>query len=297
MKRIKHHLLAVSIIISLFTLSAFAQTDKATENSKKKSDKLTADEVVAKHLASIGSAGALAAVKSIIAVGNSKRTTRPQTSFEATGAAQLASEDNRFLIAMVFNLNYYPYEKAGYDGEDLAIKLLPEGRRSPLGDFFKSHNVIFKEGLIGSVLSSAWALRNVELRKPRLSYSGTQKINDRQVHKLKYMPRKGSGLSINLFFDAETFRHVRTEYDFSLPPQIGTDSTQAGRIKDTRFELVEEFSNFKTVGNLTLPHSYKISYVINDQAGTRWLEWNLNLSQFVFNQPIGAEVFNTLSSN
>lgn len=296
MKPMKHCILALTAVIFLFSAAAFTKAEKKLGESEKRTDKMTAEELVAKHLASIGSPAALEAVKSLIVVGSSKRTTQHQTSFEAAGAAQLASEGDKFLIAMVFDLNYYPYEKVGYNGQDLSIKLLPGGRRSDLGEFFKSHNVIFKEGLFGGTLSTAWALLNVESRKPRLSYSGIQKIDDVQMHKLKYIPRKGSGLAITLFFDTENFRHLRTEYEFTLPPPIGSDSTQAGRIQESRFELVEEFSDFKKEGNLTLPHTYKINYIVNNQGGTGWLKWDLNLSQFVFNQPIGAEVFEELSS-
>lgn len=296
MKRMKYRILIVVVFITLFSISSFSQTDNEAETSRKRSDKITVEQLVSKHLSSIGTPDALAAIKSLIAVGTSSSTAHPKTIIESTGVAQLASEGDKSLIAMVFNSTFYPYEKVGYNGQDLYIKFLPEGKRSALGDFLKSHSVAFKEGLFGGTLSSAWALRNLDSRNPKLSYSGIQKINDVQMYKVKYIPHKGSNLTINLFFDVDTFRHLRTEYEFSLPPQIGTDSTQAGRLQGSRFELTEEFSDFKKEGNLTLPHTYKISYITNTQSGTTWLEWNLNLSRFVFNQPINDEAFSELES-
>lgn len=264
-------------------------------------DKMKPEEVVAKHLASIGTPDALASVKSRIMVGNSKAFTHSNkinTPVARTGPAQIASEGNKVLLAMIFNSTSYPFEKAGYDGQKLTIGLLESGKRSALGNFLMSYDTIVKQGLIGGALSSAWPLLNLDSKNAKLSYSGTKKINDRQVHELKYMPRNAGGnLQISLFFDAETFRHVRTEYQHVIPARMGITPEESISQLENRYKLVEEFSDFKLEDNLMLPHTYKLRLSIEEQNNTQVFEWEINLSQFVFNQTLDVAAFNVAKSN
>jgi hypothetical protein len=263
-------------------------------------DKMKPEEVVAKHLASIGPADALAAIKSRIMLGNAKVMSRSSAVREIVGVAQFASEGDKVLLAMVFNTSGYSFEKAGYDGQKMTVALMETtGQRSALGDFLLSQDTIFKQGLIGGALSSAWPLLDLTSKQPKLSYAGTKKIDDRQVHELKYSPRKGGGnLQISLFFDAETFRHVRTEYQFSVSarmssrPAASVGSTAGTTQLLDRYKLVEDFSDFRTEGKLTLPHTYKLRLAIDAQDSAKLIEWVMNFSQFAFDQPIEAAAFN-----
>jgi hypothetical protein len=260
-------------------------------------EKLKAEDVVAKHLAAIGPADALAAVKSIIAIGNCKSFSRMSSIRELGGVSQLASEGDKVLLAMLFDSTIYPFEKVGYNGQTQTVSILPDGKRSFLVNFLASHDAPFKQGLIGGVLSTAWPLLNVGPDMPKLSYSGLDKINDRKVHKLKYDLRKSSGLQISLFFDAETFQHVRTEYQFSISARMGVREELSVSQRESRYKLVEDFSAFKPEGKLTLPHMYKISYAIEEQNTTQELYWTVNFSRFVFNEPIDIKAFSVSSSN
>jgi hypothetical protein len=266
-------------------------------------DKMKPEEVVAKHLAAIGPADALAAAKSRVLIGNSvARFKLTNTPVELNGPAELASEGEKVLLAMAFNSNNYPFEKAGYDGQKLTVALLTNGRRSPLSDFLISQDAIFKQGLIGGVLSSAWPLLNLNSKNAKLSYAGTDKIDGRLVHELKYSPRGAGNLKISLFFDAETFQHLRTEYKYEVEAGMtakatsSVQSTAADQTSMSRYKLVEDFSDFKTEGKLMLPHTYKIHLTTDTQSRTQFLEWAITFSQFVFDQPIDAGSFNVAQS-
>jgi hypothetical protein len=271
-------------------------------------DKMKPEEVVAKHLAAIGSPEALAASKSRVVLGNAKAISRSNAVRDIAGVAQLASEGEKVVFAMIFNSTSYPYEKAGYDGQKMTVALWEtSGQRSALAEFLMSQETIFKQGLIGGVLSSAWPLLNIEAKSPKLSYAGMKKVNERQTHELKYSPRKGGGnIQISLFFDAETFQHVRTEYQYQVsarmgarpgglstkPPELGpAPTTDTGSLTMNRYKLVEEFSDFKKEGDLTLPHAYKLRLTVDAQSPLL-LEWVVNFTQFSFNQPIDASAFN-----
>ena len=260
-------------------------------------EKIKAEEVLAKHLASIGSADALGSIKSIIAVGKCKALSHTNAFREQSGISQLASEGDKVVLAMLFNSTLYTSEKAGYNGQKHTVAILPDGKRSFLGTFLVSHDTPFKQGLIGGVLSTAWPLLNVGKEMPKLTYSGMDKIDNRQVHKLRFDPRKSGGMQITLFFDAETFRHVRTDYQYVLAARMGETMVESIRQLESRYQLVEEFSDFKTEGKLTLPHTYKIRYTIDEQKNTQMLEWMMNFSQFVFDEEIDDKAFSVVSSN
>lgn len=259
-------------------------------------EKLKAEDVLARHLAAIGPADALAAVKSLIGIGKVRAVTRTNAVKELTGVTQIASEGDKVLLAMLFNSTTYPFEKVSYNGQNLTAAIWPDGKRSSLDTFLIDHDAPFKQGLIGGVLSTAWPLLNTGADMPKLSYSGTDKVNNRQAHKLKYDPRKSSGLQISLFFDAETFQHVRTEYQYTKSARMGATPEQSISQLESRYKVVEEFSDFKTEGKLTLPHTYKIRYTIEEQNNTQMLEWTMVFSQFAFNEQIDAAAFNLSAS-
>lgn len=72
---------------------------------------MTSEGLVSKHLASIGSADALAAARSRIMVGNGKLTSKLGYAGQLIGPAQFASDGDKVLFAIIFNSNNYPYDK------------------------------------------------------------------------------------------------------------------------------------------------------------------------------------------
>lgn len=255
-------------------------------------DKLTPQEVVTKHLAAIGSTEDIAASHTRVAVGSTQARLRvTNTLVELSGPAQVASDGDKFLLAMIFPANNYPYEKFSFDGQNAVIGVLTQGGRTPLGTFLGSQSALLKHGLIGGVLSSAWPLYNLDKRDAKLSYAGMDKINGKPVHKLKYTPRNAGDLNINLYFDANTFQHVRSQYDYSVSAPQGAVAETSVSQRDSKYKLVENFSDFQATGKLMLPHAYTISLTIELPTKTQTLEWTINLQQFSFSETIDPSVF------
>lgn len=255
-------------------------------------EKLTVEEVVARHLKSIGTAEDLAAAKTRIVAGTSLYTARSPGSGQNSGLSILFSEGNKSVIAMTFANPSYPHEKFGFDGENLVISYVKPGLRSTLGDFIFRRTSIFKDGLVGGTLSTAWPLLNWSNDKGRLEYGGTKKIDGRETHVLKYLPRKGSDLKISLYFDSQTFQHVRTDYAQTVSAQMGAtpDADKSGQ-RELHYELEEQFSDFKQEGKLTLPHTYKIKLMMERNNNTYLADWEMIFSKFSFNQPLEAGWF------
>jgi len=255
-------------------------------------DTITTETLIARHLESIGTAGARAAVKSRVTTGNVVSTVRLGGAGQLGGRAVLASTGNKSLIGMTFNDIKYSNENMAFDGKTVTVGQFTPGTRSPLGQFLLSFDMVFKQGLLGGTLSSAWPLLDLRVTNPRLKYAGVKKINTQQVCVLNYYPRDSSFVGITLFFDSETFQHVRTEYEKVINAGMVTQNEAAASQQETRYKMTEEFSDFKKEGGLTLPHSYKIQLSISNQRGSLLQDWAFTLTQFAFNEALDDKQFN-----
>jgi len=264
--------------------------------SKSLAQKLNAEDAVARHLESIGTAKARAAITTRIISGTSQVIFHTTPVGQAVGRAVLASEDTKSLLGMSFPSPVYPREQLGFNGSTfMAAHILP-GSRSALGSFLMTHSLIFKHGLMGGTLSSAWPLLDLTKRNAELEYMGKKKVGNQMLHEIKYVPRGGSDLQIRLYFDEDTFKHVRTEYERAIAGAMGDRSYIApGNGRETRFKMVEEFSDFRKEGDLDLPHTYKINLITDTDAGTLLTDWTIKLTQFTFNEKIDPTSFSIIS--
>ena len=282
-----------SIVVSLvFGTVVYTQGDK----DAKKPAKLTADEIVSKHLASIGSLEDLAAAKSRVMVGDGQISTKIGASFILNGTGQIASQGDKVVYAMVFENTIYPYEKAAFNGSDVSVAL-PNGKKTPLANYLTAQNSMLKEGLFTGALSTAWPLLDIKNKKSvKLEYAGTSKIDDRQCYKLKYSSSKTGDLKVALYFDSETFRHVRTEYEYTIEGHIGNGPTDVRSSSRTeRYHLTEDFSDFQVAGKLTLPFTYKINITnelqIVSPAGNISRDWLFTVKNVYFGEQLKDESF------
>ena len=252
-------------------------------------EKIKAEEIVARHLESLGPAEARASAR--VLAGTSQVIFRTTPAGQAIGRAVLASDGLKSLLGMSFPSPIYPREQLGFNGNSFVAAFVTPGVRSVLGNFLMTHDLIFKQGLMGGALSTAWPLLDPATRSAQLEYLGTRKVDDLMVHELRYLPRGGSDLKIKLRFEQETFRHWQTEYERVIPAPTGTREYGNVQQRETRYHMIEEFSLFKKEGELVLPHIYKIKLSVDTQDGTFLAEWVIKLTQFEFNQKIDPSAF------
>jgi hypothetical protein len=268
----------------LLSISLFATTNGIAQ-------KLKAEDVVAKHLDSIGTAEARAAVKSRVMQGTVLATVRIGGGGQLKGGAVMASQGRMSLIGLVFGTEDYGNEKMAFNGTKLTLGELRPGTRTRFGGFVLTHDILFTEGLIGGTLSSAWPLFDLANRNPKIRYAGTKKLDGRQTHVLEYEPRSGGNLDIKMYFDAETFQHVRTEYqqEFSAPT-VSRPEIAAGQ-QGTRLKFTEDFSDYRKEGVLVLPHTYKMQLTFESERNPLLQDWVVSLSQFLFNKQLDPKQF------
>jgi hypothetical protein len=242
--------------------------------------KIKPAELVEKHLASIGTAEARAAVRNRVAAGDADVVFRLGAIGQLSGTGTFLSEGPMIRLGMTFNAVEYPGELFGFDGKKVTVAQIQPGVRSPFGNFVYTYDALLKEGLLGGTISTAWPLLDLAHRQPKLQYTGLKKIEGKQLHELKYEIKKGgTDLQVALYFDPESFRHVRSQYTLSLPEAMGGSPEVSS--------LVETFDNFKEVDGLTLPHAYKIIL----QRGGYLAEWNFAVTQVMHNKQIDPKLF------
>lgn len=271
--------LSVLFIFLLFAASVFAQ-------------KMKAEDVIAKHLDSIGSAETRAAIKNQIAVGTAEVRSITKITTSVVGRVVIASAGEKNFWGLSLNSIDYPLEKFSFDGKKARVAFVKDGSRSTLGNFVFSNNLLLEEGLFGGTLSNAWAMNNLTARKAKLSFEGTKKINGKEAYVLNYSPKGGGDVSVNLYFDKETFRHVRSEYKRVSSAGIGATPADSSRYSENHIALTEDFSDFKTENGLTLPHSYHILYsTTGNSNGSTGIEWIFNITEFAVNQNLANNTF------
>ena len=254
--------------------------------------KLTLEEMIAHHLDSIGTAQARAFPKNRVVSGPVKLIGRIGTAVSIDGLAGLASSGVKLRYSMKFPSAQYTGEQFGFDGSKVLTGHLPGGLRSPLSLYLEQQNTPLKDGLLGGTLSTAWAMLRVEQLKPKLEYRGLKKVEERQLHVVSYRAQKGSpDLTITLFFDAATFRHVRTVYEFKVPPRLGLGPNASNQFQEDYYQLVEDFDDFRAVDALMLPHKYRMQLNVQTSRGSSVFDWNVIIEQVSHNQTLDDQIF------
>src|SRR5713226_1984030 len=125
----RNSLSVASLLAIALALLAFAVSSKSS------AQKLKPEEVVSRHLESIGSAKERAAVKTRIISGTSQVVFHTTPIGQAIGRAVLASEDVKSLLGMSFPSPVYPRELLGFNGSTFMAAYVLPGSRSALGSF------------------------------------------------------------------------------------------------------------------------------------------------------------------
>src|SRR5262245_50299351 len=294
--------------IVMLSLSAFCFLS-STQSEQAQNKKLTSEELIARHLDSIGTAEARSKASTRVASGEVKFIARLGGSANFDGDGMIVSSGAKLRFGIRLPLNDYPGEDMAFDGARAATGLLPQGRRSNLSAFLSSQSLPLKEGLIGGTLSTAWPLLRLDQTQPKLDYRGLKKIDGRQLHEVGYRPRKGAGdLKVSLFFDPETFRHVRTRYSFEVGASIGTREN-SNMNTESYYSLTEDFDDFRAVEGRTLLHTYKLQLrvqgnstaavvgapptvqVLPNNPASLLLDWTVTIKKIEHNAKIDDPIF------
>ena len=286
----------VRITVSTAMLACLLLIQTASGGQNKKP---TIDEIVAHHLDSIGTAEARDAAKTRGVNGSVKMVSRIGRTVNIDGKGVMVSTGPRMRYSL--RLSGQGYEDLAFDGGKSHTGVSPNGQRTPLAALLNREDLPLKEGLTGGALSMAWPLLRLAQQQPKLDYRGLSKVEGRQLHEVSYRQKKGSSsMRVTLYFDAETFRHVRTKYQFEGAPQMGSgvnnQGTRGGRDSgelegDSRYDLIETFDDFKAVDGLTLPHKYRLQLSIQTANSSILYDWTLSVEELSHKEKFEDQVF------
>jgi len=245
---------------------------------------ITPDDLVAKHLDAIGSKDARAAAKTRGVQGAATYRVLVGGGGTLEGKTGIVS-DGRKVRFMVKFQNDYRGETFVSNGEKAQILYSNTNQSlSPVAGFVTAYDVIVRDGLVGGVLSTNWALTDLAGRKAKLVSDGLKKEDGRQLYRVRYEPGKHVDVQIFLYFEPDTFRHVKTVYDLQVGNTVGATIVESANLQPERSRLEERFSDFKTVDGLTLPTHWNIQFTREKANGSTTVsEWDLKEDQIANN--------------
>jgi len=260
------------------------------------------EDVIARHLDSIGTPGARAAVKSrgiqgalhfkVLSSGSGQPSQRGGNALgdevsttDADGYWGYVSQERKSNFVMKFGSGQWRGERFVFDGDKTSFAVFTNSHRpSSFGDFVRREDFILKEGLLGGELSTTWALENPDHSRAKLDYDGVKKVDGQDLDCIDYSSKADSDVKIKLYFDPETHHHVMTTYTLVVEPGIGYRPSDSARQHLYRYTIEERFSDFKTDNGLTLPRHYDLRFTQEPGSGaSRAYEWDMTADKFMDN--------------
>ena len=249
------------------------------------------NEIIRKHLDSIGSAEARSVIKDMTVVGSLRYNVLRSGGTGGDGKAVLASDQSRFLVGMSLGIPLYSGENIVFDGKKQRVNFVNSNVRSYLGDFLYRYPDVISRTLLGGSLTGAWLMYDPGFRNCKIEFDGTKKIDGAEVYAMSVLPKGGSDLEIQIFFDKETYRHVRTTYKRTIGALQGATVDTSSQRRGQRQIMTEDFGDFRNEQGLMLPHSYKIYVLYDGETETKEYEWVMKFNQFLFNQNFEPGIF------
>jgi len=236
------------------------------------------EDIVAKHLDSIGTPEARAAVTSRAIQGTLRFKILVGGAGEAAGSWGRVSDHRKSRFVMRFGKGDWRGEEFITDGEKTSYAAATASHQySDFAQFVSSQDFIVKEGWLGGELSTAWALQNLDPNRGRLEYLGLKKVDGHELQGLELVSKGGTGLTVKLYFDPETYRHVKTVYSVMVVPSGASNGIRTSAHQhELRYTIEESFSDFRTENGITLPRHYDLQYTEELQNGTtRVYDWDM----------------------
>jgi hypothetical protein len=254
---------------------------------------VTLDQLLSKHVASVGTAQALAAVRGRGVEASTRFTIRQGGSGGGEGSAKFGSAGAKTRFNLRIQSSNYGGEDFVCDGNKVQVARLVSGNTALLGAFFYDKQFLLKEGIFGGVLSTAWPMLQPKAVAPKLKYSGLKKIDGRELLEVRYEPKEFyPGLDVRLYFDPETFHHVLTVYEWHVRSDLGGDAV-GGRGRSVANDseqavetLRESFSDFRSADGVIVPAHWTVelskeSQVSKDANSASKLSWDFSVTNVV----------------
>src|SRR4030095_11804252 len=113
-----------------------------------KDEKLKPEELVAKHLESIGPAEKRKAITSRATMGTAQVVFRVGGNGNLNGKGNILSDGNSVRLGFNFSAIDYPGEQVAFDGSKVTAGQMSPGNYPPFSGFIRENDFLLKEGLL-----------------------------------------------------------------------------------------------------------------------------------------------------
>ncbi len=243
------------LFVSVLLLSFLAIQTSTKAQDKKKS--LTADEIISRHLEAAGDKQALARFQSRIAVGSVKK--------DNDAAVQMAIvSEFPDKVSAVYVFEKYDWQLT-YDGKQPFLRPLFPRDLAPIQDKLQD---MLASGVMFNSISLYNVLLDSQSYGAKFEAKGTKKIRDRLAYVVEMKRPKVA--PARLYFDAETFMWIRTDYgkaSISKPMGQFTNAVVPHGEDELSVDFYFETSDFRDVDGVKLPFKFEqvVTYPIIHQ--------------------------------
>ncbi|HJQ23172.1 MAG TPA: hypothetical protein VKA60_04605 [Blastocatellia bacterium] len=209
-------------------------------------DKLSAAEIINKHLAAVGGKAAMAKFKSRVAIGTARKDNDT-----AAPMAVMSEAPNR--VSAIYQFEGFNWQLT-YDGGKAIVRPVLSRANTPIMEKYQD---MLATGTMFNGMALYNALAQGETENVKFEAKGLKKVRGRPAYTVEMRRNKDKAL---LYFDAETFMWVRTDYgSVHLTREMGS-FTNAIESKDqeTTYDFYVETSDFKDVDGVKLPFKFEI---------------------------------------
>lgn len=263
--------LVASLSLVALTAGAFASAD---------SPQMTGVEIINKHLQAVGGKEALSKIKSRVAIGVAKKD-----SDAAVPVAIMSEAPNH--VCAIYQFEGYNWQLS-YNGAKSVFR--PTINRASSMVIHKYEEMLATGTMFNSI-SLYNALLAGESGGVTFEAKGTKKVRGRSAYAVDM--KSGKGQTLHLFFDAENFMWVRTDYgSVRLTRDMGTFTNDVvNKDEEQTIDFYVETWDFKEVDGVKLP--FKLEMVATAPILKQKSVGSIvtNISEYRHNIPIDPKMF------
>jgi len=227
----------LSLLIGALCIAAPAADDK---------DKLTAAQVISKYIAAVGGPEAMAKIKSRVAIGTARKDSEP-----GAPMAVMSEAPNR--VSAICQFQKFNWQLT-YDGSKSIVRPMLAGANVPV---MHKYEDMLATGTLFNDISLFNVLSAPQEEGLKFEAKGIKKLKGRPAYTIEV--KKGERKAF-LYFDAESFMWVRTDYGSVSMTKDMRAYTNAVESKDqeSTYDFYVETSDFKQVDAVKLPFKFEI---------------------------------------